>query len=116
MAYMPCMACMDHVTVIISGVDAGRRRSSAEGIAAVDVARAAAGQEPVTPLLGGPVGPGLGVHPALRLLLDPVVADRLGRPDGLVQLGLADRDVATDVGEPAPDAGVAVGLQLNRDR
>jgi hypothetical protein len=62
------------------------------------------------------VRPALRVDPALGALLDPVVTDRLGGPDRLVQLRLADGDVAALLGQAAPRPGVAVGLQLHRHR
>ncbi len=56
---------------------------------------------------------------ALRLLLDPVVADRLGGRDGLLDVlpgELEEQRLATGVlglgGGARPHAGVAVGLEL----
>ena len=54
-----------------------RQRWSAPNVSqAFTVPDGEPGPEPLHPLLGGAVGPLLGVHPAGRALLDPVVADR----------------------------------------
>src|SRR5215218_7098055 len=87
---------------------------AAEGVARLRVAALEAGEEPLLALFGGAVGPGLRVHLATRLLLDPVVAHRRRGLQRFLDLRLTDR-----VDQPAgsrrrlgPDAGVAVGLQL----
>ena len=56
-----------------------------------------------------------GIDPTLRLLLDPVVADRRGRVDRLLDLARVVELVAVG-GIAGPHAGEAVGLQLERDR
>ncbi len=60
------------------------------------------------------MGPALGVDPLARLLLDPVVADGLGRVDGLVDVALVEvgEDAVAVTRVPGPHAGVAVGLEL----
>jgi hypothetical protein len=64
-----------------------------------------------------------GRHPALRAGLDPVVADRGGRVQRVVDVRLGDRlEQRPAVGAGGrrrvlrPDAGVAVGLQLQPHR
>ncbi len=60
------------------------------------------------------MGPALRVDPTARLLLDPVVADRGGRSEGLVDVALLEE--APLAGGMRPDPGQAVGLQLEPDR
>ena len=109
------MACIDHVNVIIS-VDAGRGLS-AEGVAGVHVA----GRRPV-------------VNHCLRCAADPWVQDSVStRPWVFCWIRSSPTAAAASwrlrrtsaspietlpgvVGQPAPHAGVAVGLQLHRDR
>ena len=89
----------------------------AERVAVVRLARLEADREPMLALLGGAVRPGLGIDLALRLLLDPVVADG-GR-------GVSACPIWSSVGgwrKPVDAAwltqtpGVAVGLELRSDR
>ena len=94
-----------------------------EGVALGEVAGAVADLEPPLALGGGAVGPGLGVDPALEVLLDAVVADGGGGVEavGDVLLGDAlDQGVAAvgaglGGGVVGPQAGVAVGLELEAD-
>ena len=60
------------------------------------------------------VRPGLGVDGHAGLLLDAVVADRRGRGQAL--LDVARLEVAAGVDRVRPDAGVAVGLELEAHR
>src|SRR5829696_2965562 len=57
---------------------------------------------------------GLGVDPAVRLLLDSVIADRGGGGQALLQVAVLED--APVVGGPAPDAGQAVRLELETHR
>src|SRR3546814_4000688 len=74
-----------------------------EGVAGAQVARLQALPEPVLPLSGGSVGEGIGRHPALRLLLQGVVADGAGRAQGLVDVALF-QDLHGGVGAIGPQA------------
>jgi hypothetical protein len=56
------------------------------------------------------VGEGLGVDPALGLLLDAVVADRRRRGQALLQIAALEQSAV--VGRARPDAGQAIGLKL----
>ena len=82
--------------------------SQAAGLAAL-----VADREPVLALGRRAVRPRVAVDPALRRLLDPVVADRRGRvqPVGDVGLGQVGQ-IAGLGGVVRPDAGEAVGLEL----
>ena len=62
-------------------VGSGSELVGREGVAGLEGAVLVAGGEPAHPLLGGAVRPLLGVDAAAGLLLDPVVADGLGRVD-----------------------------------
>src|SRR5215218_6045765 len=90
---------------------------AAEGVAGRGLSLLVAAREPAAPLLARPVGPRLGVHLPLRLLLDPVVADRRRGVEALVDVLLRQID-----DQPRllcvvrPHAGIAVGLQLRPDR
>src|SRR5215207_6319063 len=81
-----------------------------ERVAVGRLAALAAAVEPLVPLGGRAVREGVGVHLASRLLLEPIVADRLGRPDRLVDV--AGVEVAGLEHRLRPYARVAVGLQL----
>ena len=61
------------------------------------------------------MGERVGVDPAARLLLDPVVAHRSGRVDRLVDL-VGVVELAAGVGVVGPHPGQAVGLQLEPHR
>ena len=73
-----------------------------------------AGVEPAPALLGGAVGEAVGVDALPRLALEPVVADRLGGVERLLDVALLE--VARLEHGRRPDARVAVGLQLGADR
>src|SRR5215211_2773097 len=94
-----------------SGRERARAPSAAEGVAAGRVARLVAALEPRHALLGGAVGPGLRVHVDPRAGLDPVVADRCGGSQAL--LDVAGLQVALLVDGLRPDAREAVGLELH---
>src|SRR3954447_7333895 len=64
----------------------------------------------MVPLRRGAVRERLGVDPALRLLLDPVIPDRGGGRQALLQVA-AFEDAAV-IGRAGPDAGEAIGLEL----
>src|SRR5258705_2875835 len=84
----------------------------AERVAVGRVPGPVAGREPLDTLLGRTMGPGFRRHSALRRLLDPVVADRRGGTQGLV-------DVARfEIGRVrmGPHASEAVSLQLGANR
>src|SRR6185437_327633 len=86
----------------------------AERVAGGRVAALHADREPVLALGRSAVGEGLRVHAPGGLLLEAVVADRGG---GVERLGdLAAAHFPGRVRRVAPDARVAVGLQLERDR
>src|SRR5947209_7643950 len=91
-----------------------RASSRRERIAPPHVARVEAGAEPAGALLGGAVGPGLGVHLAGGLLLNPVVAHGGGGAQAVVEVPRIE-DVAL-LGRIAPDARQAVGLKLQLHR
>src|SRR5688572_23718219 len=84
-----------------------------EGIAIVDAAGLEPAAEPGHALPGRAVGPRLGVRPRAGLLLDPVVADRRRRVQRLFDVAGLE-DVALGRRMP-PDAGEAVGLELEAD-
>src|SRR6185436_3658058 len=65
-------------------------------------------------LRGGAVGPGLGLHAALGLALDRVVADLGRRVERLVDV--ADLELVAALRVPGPRARQAVGLKLGRNR
>ena len=99
---------------------AGRRQrwrtlttSSTENVSqAAGSPRRLARAEPAGALRGAAVGEGVGVDAAAGAALQPVVADRLGGPDRLVDVArveLVEHRVR-------PDARVAVGLQLEPHR
>jgi N-glycosylase/DNA lyase len=72
-----------------------------------------ADREPVLPLGRGAVRPRVGVNPALRLLLDAVVADRGGRVQTVGDVRPAQGgQIAGLGGVVRPDAGEAIGLEL----
>ena len=60
------------------------------------------------------MGPGLGIYASGGLLLDPVVAHRGGGVERLVDVARFE-EVAL-LGGVRPDAGEAVGLELEPDR
>ena len=108
-------------------VTARRRRRTAPGasdaiqvrerVAAVRVAGLPAGREPLLALGGRAVRPRLRIHAALRLLLDPVVADGRGGAQRILHVGGRHlRQVAGLLRVVRPDAGEAVGLQLGLHR
>src|SRR3546814_16594691 len=83
------------------------------GVAGAQVALLQALPEPVLPLSGGSVGEGIGRHPALRLLLQGVVADGAGRAQGLVDVALF-QDLHGGVGAIGPQARKAVDRKSTR--
>src|SRR5690348_7773944 len=103
------------------GPSVRRRRESevrrVEGVAGPRVAAVVAGREPAHPLLGRAVGEAVGIDPALGLLLDVVVADRLR---GIVRrLDVARGERLQEAGRGRvvrPDPGVAIGLELGPNR
>ena len=97
---------------------AGLRVSRPSKVAAgVQVAGRAAGLKPLLALRCRAVGERLGIDPALGLLLDAVVADRRRRVlSAWSSSASLIGHVARFVGQPAPHARIAVGLQLECDR
>src|SRR5207249_2577631 len=86
----------------------------AERVALPQLAGLEAPAEPVHALPGRAVREGLRRHAALGLTLQPVVPDRRGGVERLLQIALLE-DVARLLGVVRPDAGQAVGLQLDAD-
>src|SRR6266851_6001084 len=81
-------------------------------IAAIEVASLVPSLEPLLAHRGRAVGPLLGLHTALRLLLDAVVADRSRGVERLGNLGIRGcLEEAGVRGVPRPNAGEAIGLQ-----
>src|SRR3954454_760628 len=68
------------------GPPSGRSDRAVERVAGVGIARFESREEPVLALLGGAVGPRLGIDLALGLLLDSVVADGRSRAQRLIDL------------------------------
>ena len=62
------------------------------------------------PLRRAAVGKAFGNDPALRLLLQRVVADRLGGAHSLFDVALLE-----SAGARCPDTGIAIGLKLDPD-
>src|SRR3954447_18281613 len=92
-------------------------RGRREGVASGRVPGAIAAVEPPLALGRGAVGPALLVDAARRALLDAVVAHRRS---GVETIGdVLRREVLDEAGLDrvgGPDAGIAVGLQLEPDR
>src|SRR5947209_16933015 len=87
-----------------------------EGVAGVGIAGAVAGREPLLPLRRRSVRPRLRVDLALELLLQPVIADSSSSVESIADVGLRQlADVARADCTIRPDAGEAVGLQLQLD-
>src|SRR5580700_4417355 len=84
-----------------------RQRIAARNLAAVE-----AGLEPALALFRGAVGEGVGHDVALHLLLQPVVADRGCGLQRLIDIARIE-EVAFLLGAIGPNAGEAVGLQLD---
>jgi hypothetical protein len=96
------------------------RQDAGEGLAGLELAggRVAGFETPAKrrlALLRRAVGEAFRNHPALGIALQRVVADRLGGAHALLDVaGLEDRAVlVASIGRP--NAGVAVGLELDRD-
>ena len=60
------------------------------------------------------MGEGVGVHAPTRAALEPVVAHRLGGGECLLDVALLE--IPRPVDAVRPDAGVAVGLELEPHR
>src|SRR5688500_6445283 len=100
-----------------SGAVSRRLDGAREGVADGRAPLLVAAREPAAALLRGSVRPRLRVHLALRPLLDAVVADRGGRVEPVVDVGLRELcDQARLDGVGCPDAGVAVRLELGAHR
>src|SRR5438105_5336256 len=82
-----------------------------EGVALVDAAALQAALEPGDTLCAGAVGEALGHDRALRAALQGVVADLRRRVQRLFDVALLE-DLARRLRVVTPDAGKAVGLQL----
>src|ERR1700719_829590 len=84
-----------------------RQRIAARNLAAIEPRL-----EPALALLGRAVGEGIGHDIALHLFLQPVVADRGGGLQRLVDVARL-KEVVLLLGAVRPHAGEAVGLQLD---
>src|ERR1043165_1809175 len=87
-------------------------RARRKGVAGLHGAGLQAGLEPALALLRGAVGEGVRDGVALRLLLQPIVADRRRGLHRRLDVARLDQ-VPLLVGFGGPDAGEAVGLQLD---
>src|SRR5690606_2502265 len=85
------------------------------GVALLDPAGLGAGAEPADPLLRAAVGERLGHDDALGALHDVVVADGGGGLHGLLDVAGLEPALRL-LGVVGPDAGEAVGLELEADR
>src|SRR5437868_3211953 len=85
-----------------------------EGVAPAQVAGLDPPREPLHALLARAVGEGLRRHAALRLPLQPVVADGRRGIERLLHVARLE-DVARALGVVRPDAREAIGLQLQPD-
>src|SRR6476620_5960854 len=96
--------------------DAPASDLTGEGVAPRGVAALIAGREPLLALLRRAVRPRVGVHLALRRLLDAVVTDRSGCVERVRDLGVGDLlEITGGCCVVGPDAGEAVGLELGAD-
>src|SRR5689334_8895778 len=98
--------------------DTRSRRSElgrVERVALIEAAALEAALEPADALRRGAVGEGVGDDGAARLALQPVVADRGGGVERLLDVSLLEH-VAALLGAARPDPGEAVGLKLEPDR
>src|SRR6516165_5401984 len=101
-------------------VRVGRRQAKrselfgTKGVASLDVPLIEAALEPSLPLFRRAVGKSLRHDIALRSFLQRVIADLRRRVKRLVQVTRVEN--AFLLGLTAPDAGEAVGLQLEADR
>src|SRR6266545_1226700 len=88
-----------------------------ERVALARVAGLHADPEPLDALVGGAVGPGLGIDRAAGLLLDAVVADRRGGGERLFDIPRIEDDALARIPPlgrfVAPASGEAVRLQLH---
>ena len=87
-----------------------------ERVAAVDAARLDAALEPVDALRAGAVREGLGHDRALRLALQRVVADLRGGVERRLDVARLEAPALLLLRTGRPDAGEAVGLQLDAAR
>src|SRR5580700_7005598 len=88
------------------------QRTRRQRIAARNLAAVEAGLEPAFALFRGAVGEGVGHDVALHLFLQAVVADRGRGLQRLVDVA-GFEEVVLALGAVGPDAGEAVGLQLD---
>src|SRR3984957_3636549 len=88
------------------------QRTRRQRIAARNLAAVEASQEPALALFRRAVGEGVGHDVALHLFLQPVVADRGGGLQRLVDVARL-KEVVLLLGAVRPHAGEAVGLQLD---
>src|SRR5258708_26255751 len=88
------------------------QRTRRQRIAARNLAAIEAGLEPALALFRRAVGEGVGHDVALHLFLQPVVADRGCGLQSLVDVARVE-EVAFFLSAVGPDAGEAVGLQLD---
>src|SRR5712691_8837467 len=96
------------------GADSSELRRGRERVAGLFRSLLHAVVEPALTLLGGAMREAVGHHPALRTPLQRVVANRRGGAQrGLDITGL--QQMPTLIGLVRPDAGEAIGLQLDAD-
>ena len=97
----------------VNGIDA-YLDPAPERVACTDLAALIAGPEPLLALRRRAMRKGIRHDHALASFLQRVVADLAGGVQGLVDVAFFDDAVA--LGVMGPDAGIAVGLQLDPDR
>src|SRR5690606_8937326 len=94
-------------------VSGAASHTARKGVAIARIARAIAALEPGLALRRGAMVEGLGHGEALHALLQRIVADLLGGIERFLDIAIVEQ-----VGLPGiigPDAGIAVGLQLDAD-
>src|SRR2546428_3006297 len=85
-------------------------RLCGERVAGIDTSRGQPAAEPSHALLRGAVGEGLGDHPALRLMLEPIVADCRGGAKAFFRVAWIEQVAARGI--MAPHTREAIGLKL----
>src|SRR4051812_37907297 len=101
-------ACAAHVLLPPPTPRGALQRCGGEGVAVLGPSGVEAALEPAHALRGAAVRERFRHHAALRLLLQPIVADGSGGVEGLFQV--ARLQLVQRAGVVAPDAGIAIGL------